>query len=177
MLCLFASGAQRNERKETKFSISRSHLGFRPNHLVPENMFLASCTVLFYCNVQPARLYAGGTRLIFFRMHLVFFHQLFYNPVYELPALVTTVHSGKPHYHTNIIQCRSYRFSQFISNSYGVWSFFKIVHTGQNVFIPGLRDRHFNQVHTNMVPRGYYRDRMKFCVVFFHSIQSLTFVA
>ena len=73
MLCLFASGAQRNERKETKFSISRSHLGFRPNHLVPENMFLASCTVLFYCNVQPARLYAGGTRLIFFRLPLVFF--------------------------------------------------------------------------------------------------------
>ena len=115
---------------------------------------------IFYCNVQPARLYAGGTRLIFFRMHLVFFHQLFYNPVYELPALVTAVHSGKPHYHTNIIQCRSYRFSQFISNSYGVWSFFKIVHTGQNVFIPGLRGRHFNKVHTNMVPRGYYRDRM-----------------
>jgi hypothetical protein len=52
------------ERKKTKISISRSHLGFRPNHLVPENMFLASCTVLFYCNVQPARLYAGGTRKI-----------------------------------------------------------------------------------------------------------------
>ena len=46
------------------------------------------------------------------------------NPVYELPALVTAVHSGKPHYHTNIIQCRSYRFSQFISNSHGVWPFF-----------------------------------------------------